>query len=144
MNNFSLNPENIEKIINQFKNEILLKVDNCYSVYSKFRVVAVLITKNSVYYGVNVENRSFGLTNCAERSAIFSAISNGDKDFIAILIYSPDYDKPLPPCGACRQVISEFSKDLPIIMLSKDFSYNIITIDRLLPEDSLCNFKDNL
>lgn len=144
MNNFSLNPENIEKIINQFKDEILRKVDNCYSVYSKFRVVAALITKNSVYYGVNVENRSFGLTNCAERSAIFSAISNGDKDFIAILIYSPDYDKPLPPCGACRQVISEFSKDLPIIMLSKNFSYNIMTIDRLLPEDSLCNLKDNL
>jgi len=141
MRNFNLNFD-IETKILELKDSILNKVKNCYSPYSKFRVVAVLITKNSYYFGVNIENRSFGLTNCAERSAIFSAISNGDKDFEAIIIYSPDYDKPIPPCGACRQVISEFSSNLPIIMLSKDFSFDIKSIDMLLPLDSLENLKE--
>lgn len=134
----------IKKKISELKDIILSKVKNSYSPYSKFRVVAALITKNSTYFGVNIENRSFGLTNCAERSAIFSAISNGDREFLALFIYSPDYDKPLPPCGACRQVISEFSKDLPIIMLSKNFEYEVKKINELLPDDSLDNLAENI
>lgn len=134
----------IEKILSNIKEKIISLVQNAYAPYSKFRVVAALVTKNSIYFGVNVENRSFGLTNCAERSAIFSAISKGDRDFKAIFVYSPDYDDPIPPCGACRQVISEFSKDLPIIMLSKDFKYEIMTIDELLPKDSLKELKNNI
>ncbi len=137
-------PFDIKDKISELKQEILKRVDYSYAPYSNFKVVAVLLTKKSIYYGVNVENRSFGLTNCAERSAIFSAISNGDKDFVAIMIYSPDYDKPIPPCGACRQVISEFSDNLPVIMLSKDFSFEIKTIDQLLPLNSLENLKENL
>lgn len=129
----------IEKKIEELKDSFLSKVKNSYCPYSKFRVVTALITKNSTYFGVNIENRSFGLTNCAERSAIFSAISNGERNFIALFIYSPDYEKPLPPCGACRQVISEFSKNLPIIMLSKNFDYEIKRISDLLPNDSLDN-----
>jgi cytidine deaminase len=131
----------IPELIDKLKEDLILKVKNSYAPYSNFHVVAALITQKNIYFGVNVENRSFGLTNCAERSAIFSAISNGDKDFIAIIIYSPDYDEPIPPCGACRQVISEFSKDLPIIMLSKDFDYEIMTIDKLLPKDSLSDLN---
>ncbi len=132
----------IESKISELKEKLILYSKNSYSPYSKLRVVAALITKNSIYFGVNIENRSFGLTNCAERSAIFSAISNGDKDFEAIFIYSPDYDKPLPPCGACRQVISEFNYNIVIIMLSKDFSYEVKFIEELLPLNSLENLKD--
>lgn len=135
-------PFDIEKKILELKDSLIEKVKNSYSPYSKFKVVAALITKSNIYYGVNIENRSFGLTNCAERSAIFSSISNGDREFVAIFIYSPDYEKPLPPCGACRQVISEFSKNLPIIMLSNNFNYLVKRVDQLLPEDSLENLKD--
>ena len=83
-----------------------------------------------------------GIVSWSLLSAIAQAISKGDKSFEAIVIYSPDYDTYLPPCGACRQVISEFSSTLLVIMLSKDFKYKMTTIDKLLPEDSLSNFKD--
>ncbi|MEM1645523.1 MAG: cytidine deaminase [Ignisphaera sp.] len=68
-----------------------------------------------MYLGVNVENASYGLTICAERVAIASAITNGEKEFIAIVIAS-NTDEPLPPCGACRQVLAEFvNNDIVII-----------------------------
>lgn len=137
-------PFDIREKINEIKDEILEKVQNCYCPYSKFHVVAALITKKNIYFGVNIENRSYGLTNCAERSAIFTAISNNDREFVALFIYSPDYKKPLPPCGACRQVISEFSKNLPIIMLTCDFDFELTTIDKLLPQDSLNDLAKNL
>jgi cytidine deaminase len=132
----------IENLIIKIKTDILKYSENAYAPYSRFRVVAALVTKHDIYFGVNIENRSFGLTICAERSAIAQAISKGDKTLNAIVIYSPDYDTYLPPCGACRQVISEFSSTLPVIMLSKDFKYKMTTIDKLLPEDSLSNLKD--
>ncbi|MCR4421893.1 MAG: cytidine deaminase [Spirochaetales bacterium] len=144
MNNIKNLKLEVPKLIDQLKKDLISKVKNSYAPYSNFHVVAALITKNNIYFGVNVENRSFGLTNCAERSAIFSAISNGDTDFVSIFIYSPDYDEPIPPCGACRQVISEFSKDLPIVMLSKDFDYEITTIDKLLPKDSLNKLNEKM
>ncbi len=85
---------------------------NSYAPYSNYNVGAALICKNgSVYKGCNVENVSYSLTNCAERTALFSAISNGDKDFDAICIVGgkngeiTDYAMP---CGACRQVLAEF------------------------------------
>ncbi len=89
--------------------------NNCYSPYSKIRVVACLVCDEGKFWGVNVENASYGLTICAERSAIASAISNGAKKFLWMLIYSPDI---IPiPCGACRQVIAEFvDGDFPIIV----------------------------
>ena len=81
---------------------------NSYSPFSKFAVgAAVLMSSGKVYQGCNVENSSFGMTICAERCAIFKAISEGEKEILAIAIYSPNTDSCYP-CGACRQVMYEF------------------------------------
>ena len=80
-----------------------------YSPYSHFRVgAALLCADGSVQTGANVENRSFGLTICAERNTICAAIGAGKRDFKMIVIATPDSDYPVSPCGACRQVLSEF------------------------------------
>lgn len=108
-------------------------IKNSHSPYSNFKVAAVLLTQNGkIYTGVNVENASFGLTICAERAAIFKAVSEGEKKFKILLIYVPT-KKITPPCGACRQVIMEFSRNLKIIMTNS--SGKIITkkINQLLP-----------
>lgn len=86
---------------------------NSYSPYSKFAVGAALITNDSkVYTGCNIENSVFGVTVCAERTALFKAISNGDKEFKMIVILGNPNDKDnveiTPPCGVCRQALREF------------------------------------
>ena len=108
---------------------------NSYSPYSKFRVGAALLTENgNLYTGVNVENVSFGATNCAERTAIFSAVSEGAMKIKAIAIASDSEDYILP-CGICRQVITEFaSKDTEIICSNKNGDYKVYTVDKLLPK----------
>ena len=84
---------------------------NSYSPFSRFAVGAAVITSNNkIYQGCNVENSSFGLTNCAERTAIFKAVSEGEREILAIAIYSPNSDSCYP-CGACRQVMYEFQGD---------------------------------
>jgi cytidine deaminase len=80
-----------------------------YSPYSRFRVGAALLCEDgTVFTGTNVENRSFGLTICAERSALVAAVSAGKRRFSALAVATPDSAGPVSPCGACRQVISEF------------------------------------
>lgn len=115
-----------------------------YAPYSHFRVgAALLLSDGTVYTGSNVENRSYGLTNCAERSAIFSAVSDGRTDFTALAVYSPESESPLPPCGACRQVISEFvSADFPVLCASASGGIDEVPMGALLPKDSLKNFRD--
>lgn len=110
-----------------------------YSPYSHFRVgAALLCTDGSVITGTNVENRSYGLTNCAERSALFTAVSQNKKYFRAIAVYSPDSDKPLPPCGACRQVLSEFGgPDFIVLFSGKECKTKEVLLKDLLPYDSL-------
>lgn len=82
--------------------------ERAYVPYSKFGVGAAIKTKSGkIYKGANIENASYGLTNCAERTAIFKAISEGDSDLESIAIVA-DTDRPVPPCGACRQVMVEF------------------------------------
>jgi len=82
--------------------------EKAYVPYSKFKVGAAIKTKsNKIYKGVNIENASFGLTNCAERTAIFKAISEGDHDLEEIAVVA-DTEGPVSPCGACRQVMVEF------------------------------------
>ena len=78
-----------------------------YSPYSRFRVGAALrCVDGSVFSGTNIENRSFGLTTCAERNALASAIGEGKRDFNLIVVATPDAGYPVSPCGACRQVLS--------------------------------------
>ncbi len=104
-----------------------------YSPYSNFKVgAALLTTSGKVYTGCNVEAASFGATNCAERTAIFKAISEGDRDYKAIAIVSSSRDWTYP-CGICRQVIVEFGKDIDIIV-AKDYDYEVYKIDELLPK----------
>jgi cytidine deaminase len=114
-----------------------------YSPYSRFRVGAILLCKDgTVIMGTNVENRSYGLTNCAERSAIFSAISAGKTEFAAIAISTPDSATAVAPCGACRQVLSEFVKaDFPVTFAGRDQRVDT-TLGELYPFDSLQNLKN--
>ena len=111
---------------------------NSYSPYSQFKVGAALFCEDgTIIKGTNVENRSYGLTICAERNAIFSAISAKKKKYIALAIYTPDSKKPLPPCGACRQVISEFVHSNFLIIMAGQDNYIEKTVADLLPYDSL-------
>ncbi len=114
-----------------------------YSPYSRFPVGAALLCADGmVITGTNVENRSFGLTNCAERSALFAAVSQGRTDFLAIAIICPGSELPVPPCGACRQALSEFCPpDMPVHYAGRDGKYISVTMGELLPKDSLHDLK---
>ncbi|WP_288599353.1 cytidine deaminase [uncultured Streptococcus sp.] len=105
-----------------------------YVPYSHFPVSAVLVTKDDqIYTGVNIENASFGLTNCGERTAIFKAVSEGARSFKELIVYGKT-EKPISPCGACRQVMAEFFEpDLPVTLVSKDKSTVVMTVKELLP-----------
>lgn len=107
---------------------------HAYVPYSHFPVSAVLVAKDGqLFTGVNIENASFGLTNCAERTAIFKAVSEGIRDFSEIVIYG-ETEKPISPCGACRQVMAEFfEKDLKVTLVAKDKSTVEMTVGELLP-----------
>lgn len=113
--------------------------ERAYAPYSKFRVgAAVLLSDGSVITGVNVENRSFGLTNCAERSAIYTAVSLGKRDFKAIAIATPDAEYPVSPCGACRQVMSEFmGESVPVVFGPGEENLISTSIAALFPYDAL-------
>ena len=107
--------------------------ENSYSPYSKFKVgAAVLCEDNKVFLGTNVENSSYGLSMCAERVAIFTAISNGCKKIKAIAIYSKKGN--VTPCGACRQVILEFSNTADVVYNTKEEKFSVIKISSLLPK----------
>ncbi|QXW96139.1 cytidine deaminase [Streptococcus rubneri] len=108
--------------------------ENAYVPYSHFPIGAVLVTDDGkVYTGVNVENASFGLTNCGERTAIFKAVSEGERSFKELIIYGQT-EKPVSPCGACRQVMAEFFEpDLPVTLVAKDKSTVVMTVKELLP-----------
>lgn len=103
-----------------------------YSPYSNFAVgAAVLSNDGYIYGGCNIENASYGLTNCAERTAIFNAVSDGKRNISAIAVVA-DTDRPCSPCGACRQVIGEFK--IPcIIMANLKGEYKTVTLEELLP-----------
>lgn len=117
-----------------------------YAPYSHFRVGAALLCRDgSVVVGCNVENRSFGLTICAERNAMAKAISMGKTAFTAIAVYCADSPGPVPPCGACRQVLSEFvGEDFPIHFRGTGSKLESTTMGQLLPLDSLQDLKNRL
>ncbi|MEF9934279.1 MAG: cytidine deaminase [Clostridium sp.] len=104
-----------------------------YSPYSKFRVGAALLSLDGkVFTGCNIENASFGGTNCAERTALFKAVSEGNLKFskIAIISDSEDY---ISPCGICRQVLAEFGLDMDVIMAKLNGEYKVMKVRDLLP-----------
>ena len=106
---------------------------NAYAPYSKFKVGSALLTsKGNIYTGCNVENISYGITNCAERVAIGKAVSEGEKKFVAIAL-TTHHGEMATPCGACRQVIHEFGKDIIIVMASSKGKVLIKKISDLLP-----------
>ena len=106
---------------------------NAYAPHSKFKVGAALLTKSgNIYTGCNVENSSYGLSICAERSAICNAIANGEKEILAIAIVA-DTKMPTPPCGACRQFIQEFGKKSTIILTNPKGETKIFSQNQLLP-----------
>lgn len=121
-------------------NKDLLKIaieakQKSYSPYSNFRVGAALLAKNGeVYTGANIENASFGVTNCAERTAIFKAVSEGVRDFEKLAI-SVDSENIGYPCGLCLQVMTEFcDDDFCIIVSNKDGKFLEVTLKDLLPK----------
>lgn len=108
-------------------------LEHSYAPYSNFHVGSAVLCKNGrVFSGCNVENASYGACNCAERTAIFKAISEGCVDFDKIAIVSDGDDFPYP-CGICRQVMSEFSPDLKVIVASKKGKKMVKSLKELLP-----------
>jgi cytidine deaminase len=104
-----------------------------YAPYSEFRVGAALLSKSGrIFTGCNVENASYSMTICAERTAIFKAVSEGEVTFLAIAVYV-DSKLPFPPCGACRQVLAEFAYDMPVVVANKTEHYQT-SLRHLLPE----------
>jgi len=112
---------------------------NAYAPYSNFHVGAALLCEDGkIITGANIENRSFGLTICAERSAVCAAASMGYRRFLALAISTPDSHDPTGPCGACRQVISEFmNPDAPVHFAGGGPGKVETTVGELYPFDSL-------
>ncbi|MFC0298252.1 cytidine deaminase [Geobacillus jurassicus] len=106
-----------------------------YVPYSKFSVGAALLTKGgSVYRGCNIENAAYSVCNCAERTALFKAYSEGEREFAALAVIA-DTPRPVPPCGACRQVIAELCPgDMTVILANLKGDVKVMTVSELLPE----------
>ncbi len=127
----------MEKVISKLYSSACLASDNAYSPYSGAKVGASLLDeKGNIYSGCNVENASYGLTQCAERNALAAAINAGMKPGTAhsLLIYATGFEV-LAPCGACRQVMSELlADDAVVISCHSETDFNSWTIEELLPE----------
>ncbi|RSA20377.1 cytidine deaminase [Enterococcus faecium] len=115
-------------------NTAIEALDKAYVPYSHFPVGACLVTESGkIYQGINIENASFGLTNCVERTAFFKAVSEGEKTFTHLVVagHTPD---PISPCGACRQVMAEFcSPDMPVTLVGDNGVTKATTVRALLP-----------
>jgi cytidine deaminase len=108
--------------------------EKAYVPYSHFKVGACVLTDDGkTYQGCNIENASYGLTNCAERTALFSAYANGDRKLKAIAVVA-DTEGPVSPCGACRQVMLELGgEDMIVILSNMKGDYAVVTVKDLLP-----------
>ena len=112
-----------------------------YSPYSHFRVGAAILTEDGkLYTGCNIENAAFSPTNCAERTAIFKAVSEGKQKFVKIAIVGGKEGETIdycPPCGVCRQVLREFvnPQQFQVILAKSETEYKVYTLSQLLPED---------
>lgn len=107
------------QVLNKLSEAAAKAAKNSYSPYSGFAVGAAVLTENGkVYSGTNVENASYGATMCAERVAIFKAVSEGEKKILALAVYTDAADYAYP-CGMCLQVLSEFAEDIPVFVTGK-------------------------
>ena len=103
-----------------------------HAPYSRYKVGAALLAgSGNVYAGCNVENASYGLSICAERTAYVKAVSDGEREFLAIAVVT---DNGGSPCGACRQFMAEFGLDSIVILSDKKGNYSITTVSQLLPD----------
>lgn len=118
----------------QLIKEAITAREQAYVPYSKFKVGAAVITKSGkVYHGCNIENAAYSMTNCAERTAMFKAVSEGDNEFAAIAVVA-DTKGAVSPCGACRQVMAEFcTPDMPVYLTNLHGDVQETTIGELLP-----------
>lgn len=120
----------------EYQELIKLSIDSkqfAHAPYSNFRVGAALLTNDEqIFTGCNVESSSYGLTMCAERTAIFKAFSEGARKFKAIAV-AADTEDYISPCGACRQVISDLCGDIDVILINKNNDYRIFKASKLLP-----------
>lgn len=125
------------------KNDICLKLidsaiearENSYSPYSKFKVGAsILVNDSEIFSGCNIENASYGASNCAERTAIFKAVSLGHKNIYAICVVG-SFDEYTYPCGICRQVMLEFAHDenIPIIIAKDRENFVVHKLSEIIP-----------
>lgn len=128
-----------EKLIKQLVNVAIEQLNFSYAPYSGFQVGAALLTKDGdIYTGCNIENAAYTPSNCAERTAIFKAVSEGKKEFQAIAIVGGKegvLTSYTAPCGVCRQVMMEFCdpKTFQIILATKAEDYQLFTLEELLP-----------
>ncbi|SOB57828.1 Cytidine deaminase [Pseudodesulfovibrio profundus] len=126
-----------DKVLGSLKEAARQAAQNAYAPYSNFSVGAALLTEDDVIYvGCNVENASFGLTNCAERTALYSAVADGRGrgDFLALLLYTPSAALH-SPCGACRQVLAEFLAAESLVYSTCDTDETLVWhMDELLPD----------
>ncbi len=142
LNNTNLNETTIKKLIQS----AIIARSFSYAPYSNFNTGAALLTDDDkIYQGCNIENAAFSPTNCAERTAFFKAISEGQKNFKAIAVVGGSTNKGIedycPPCGVCRQVMLEFcDQDKFYIILAKsETDYKIYTLSQIIP----LNFTNN-
>jgi cytidine deaminase len=106
--------------------------EKAHAPYSHFTVGAALLARSGrVYTGCNVENASYGLSVCAERTAVFKAVSEGERDFEAIAVVT---ENGATPCGACRQVLMEFGEDIQVVVADEAGGYQVFELQELLPE----------
>ncbi len=121
---------NVENLIAEAK----IARDKAYVPYSNFKVGAAILTDDGkIIHGCNIENAAYSMCNCAERTALFKAYSDGIKNFRAMAVVA-DTNRPVSPCGACRQVISELApKDMKIYLTNLQGDVQELTVEALLP-----------
>jgi cytidine deaminase len=129
-----INNEDKKNLVHQ----AILVQKKAYAPYSKYQVGAALLTKSgNIFLGANVENAVYPLTICAERAAVFNAVSAGERDFEALVVVTRDGGTP---CGSCRQVISEFGLDLIVLVADNNGTIHLeTTVAQLLPNSFSAN-----
>lgn len=127
------NTKGVEKMDEELVSKAKKARERAYAPYSKFKVGAAVRTSDGqIFTGFNIENSSYSVTICAERVALIRALTEGKRNISRIAVIA-DTEKPCPPCGVCRQFISEFASDIEVIMANLKGDTEIMNLDMLLP-----------